>query len=472
MKWFSKVALFVLAIGFSFVLEAAQQPIVINGKAPFAKNKELRFYTYDDLLSKNLTYEKSATVNENGLFSVSFSDIKEITMLTINYNLTYGSIYVEPGHTYELELYTDSTLIDRVDAEMLGNYIQINCLNNDSNELNWKLNYFDQYYTYFMYYNGAAIIRHAPKTVYDSLLNIIKERFPLSDEAHDFYSVYVRYKIAAIESLYFDKSKDKVFKKYLETPYVYYENPAYMDFIDMFFEDYLYSGTQKITKAMLYQDINEQNNYYKLLDDLGKDPLLKNEIIRELVLIKGLWELRAYKDEFKLENLESMLKTLARKTKFPEHRQIADDQLKSFKSLQVGSRFPAFDFVDIKGNHVTSEQYKGKYLYMQFFTTYCQDCIREMLILKYLHETYGDRVEFLSVMLDFEPVHLYHFVNNHSEFNWQFVHFGNNFDFIDAYKPYSLPLGMLVDPSGKIVVYPAPFASDGLSELFANIFSK
>ena len=448
------------------------QPAGIKGTARFACNDTLRLYTYDDLLSRNLVLLCKTPTDAQGRFEVSLPTLRTTTLLTIGYRTTYGSFYVEPNRFYEVDLYTDSTLINRIDAEMLGNYIQITCLNNDSTELNWKINYFDQYFTYFMYYNGAALLRHAPKDVYDSLMNVFYRRFPVSDSAIDFYSVYVRYRVAAMESLYYDKDKPKVFRKYLETPYVFYNNPSYMEFFSSFFENYLYSGSRKITKGMLYQDINELNDYHKLLDDLGKDPLLCNEIIREMALIKGLGELRAYPDEFNLRNVETLLGELENRTKFPEHRQMAANRLKSFHELGAGSVMPAFCLTDVKGQPVPSSRFAGKYLYIQFFTTYCWDCVREMLVLKHLHALYGDKVQFLSVMLDYEPVKLYHFVKAHPDFDWQFAHFNGQFDFIGRYKPYALPLGMLVDPQGQVIAYPAPDASEGLSELFHKWFEE
>ena len=65
---------------------------------------------------------------------------------------------------------------------------------------------------------------------------------------------------------------------------------------------------------------------------------------------------------------------------------------------------------------------------------------------------------------------LYHFVRDYPDFDWQFAHFDGQFSFLDAYKPYALPLGMLVDPQGKLVAYPAPPVSEGLVELFMRLF--
>jgi thiol-disulfide isomerase/thioredoxin len=466
-----KISILTFVLSGWTLLAAAPIKTEIHGVARFAANDTLRLYTYDDLLSRNLVLTAKVPTDAEGRFSVSLPQIRQTTLLTFCYRTTYGSFYVMPGWSYDVDLYTDSVLIGRIDAEMLGNYIQITCLNCDSNELNWKINYFDQYYTYFMYYNGAAIVRHAPKEVYDSLMQIFSARFPVSETAIDFYSVYVRYRKAMIASLYYSKDRAKVYAEYLSSPYVFYDNPAYMDFLMLFFENYLYSGSRQITKGILHQDINELNSYAKLLDDLGKDPLLRNEIIRELVLMKGLSELKAYPEEFKSKNLESLLVALSKNTKFKEHRQMAGNMLKSFHPLEKGCEMPAFCLKDVSGADVPSSRYAGKYLYIQFFTTYCQDCIREMPVLKYLHEQYGSKVEILSVMLDYEPMKLYHFLRDYPDFNWQFAHFGNQSAFLDTYKPYALPLGMLVDPQGKVVAYPAPPASDGLAELFMRMFA-
>ena len=144
---------------------------------------------------------------------------------------------------------------------------------------------------------------------------------------------------------------------------------------------------------------------------------------------------------------------------------LANNQLKSFSTMAPQTRLLPFNLTDEKGERVSSSQFAGKYLYIQFFATYCQDCIREMVILKYLKSQFGDKVQFLSVMLDFEPMKLYHFVRDYPDFDWQFAKTDGQYDFLEQYNLYSLPLGMLVDPEGKIIAYPAPPASDGLGDL-------
>lgn len=448
----------------------ALKPVNIDGYASFAKGKEIRFYFYNDLLNKNKVLITTAKVNDSGYFSIKIPTL-EIRELIFSFNTTDGSIFIEPEKTYHLSLYTNENLVNQLNAIALGNSIQIKINNSDSNELNWKINYFNTYYNYFLYKHSLAIINMVKQTIYDSLMNIIVSKFPISTNPTDFYSIYVKFRIAEIEGMYLKKYPAKLYANYLDNKYIYYNNPAYMDFFTGFFNNYLYCGSKQITRNLLIEDINLTNDYFKLLDDLGKDPLLVNEIIREMVLIENLQNLFSYKEEFNLVNILTMLKKLSENTKFQEHKQMAENTINALKTLQHGTHAPEFALKDIHNNTINLTDYKGKYIYLHFFTADCEECIREMLIINNLYNNYHQKVEFISVMLDFETTKLYHFVNTYPNFKWKFTHFNNDFTFIENYKTYSLPLGMLIDPNGYIISYPTPSTKD-LGAFFESTFSN
>ncbi|MDD3281701.1 MAG: redoxin domain-containing protein [Bacteroidales bacterium] len=448
----------------------ALKPVTMEGKAPFAKGKEIWLYRYDDLFNKKKVFITKTTVDDSGNFLVQVP-ILETQELLICFNTTEGSLFVEPEKNYSITLYTNEQLINRLDAKSLGNSIQIEIHHTDTNELNWKINYFNQFYNYFLFKHSLPILNMVNQSVYDSLLCIITDKFPLSSDTNDFYSIYVKFRIAEIERMYYKKSPYRLYIKYLDNKYVHYHNPAYMDFFTAFFNSYLYTGSKQITKEILYQDINHLNNYFKLLDDMGKDPILVNEIIREMALIQNLANLFAYYDEFNRSNILSLLKHLSATTKFPEHKIMAENKIKSLINLQVGSKAPEFTAIDIHNNTISLSDYKGSYVFLHFFTKDCEECIREMLIIKNLFETYNEKVQFISVMLDFEPTQLYHFVNAYPDFKWKFVHFNNDFSFIENYRLYALPLGMLIDSAGQIISYPSPAFTE-LGNFFSSHFEN
>jgi thiol-disulfide isomerase/thioredoxin len=187
------------------------------------------------------------------------------------------------------------------------------------------------------------------------------------------------------------------------------------------------------------------------------------------VFIKGLGELYALEYEFNRVNILSLLSQMNKTSKFEEHRKMANNLIQNLIRLKSGTKAPDFELKDVYNSTVKISDFEGRYLYLHFFSTYCEDCIREMLVLKLLQEKYKDSLRIVSVMVDFEQANLYHFVNTYKEFNWTFLHFGKNFSFIDAYGIYSLPLGVLINSKGNIVSYPAKSPTD--EDLLRQLFS-
>jgi thiol-disulfide isomerase/thioredoxin len=457
--------LFLLLTQWIFVF--AIKPVVIEGQASFAKGNQLRFYFYNDLLLKEKVLCSTTNVNKEGHFRVEIPT-NETVLLTIAYNTTYGYIFIEPEKRYQIALSTDEERLKRIDAEILGGVIQTQIIPVDTAELNYKINLFDKYFSHFLYQYTSSIYQGIQEHTYDSLIGMLTKKFPVDYQAIDYYSVYVKYSIASIDLLYYHKNKDKLYRKYLDSRYIFYNNIAYMDFFDNFFEGYLYTGTQKIPHQILYENINMNQNYYKLLDEMGKEPVLVDERIREMVFIKGLGELYELDGEFSQNNILYLLSQMNKVSKFEEHRTMSNNLIKYLTRLRPETNAPDFVLKDVYNSSVRLSDFKGRYLYLHFFSTYCEDCIREMLILKSVYEKYKDSLQIVSIMVDFEQANLYHFVNSHKDFNWTFLHFGGNYSFIDAYSVYGLPLGVLIDSQGKIVSYPAKPPNQGLlAQLFA-----
>jgi len=465
-----KVLIYCLLSIQCIVLQAFK-PVVVEGTAAFAKGGKIRFYLYNDLVLQQRKMLTTADVNKEGFFRAEIP-VNETCLLSIAYNTNYGSIYIEPEKKYTIELLADEGMLPFIHAEMIGEGIKTKILPVDTAELNYKINRFDYYYNYFWQYFGSNIMSQPPEK-YDSLKQLLTNRFPYNPDAIDYYSVYVKYRMAYIDLLYYQKDKEKVYDKYLNTKYIFYNSTAYMDFFDHFFDEYLYAGSRKVTKQMLYQDINEKCDYYKLLDNLGKDPVLRNEVIREMALIKGLGELYGMNKEFSQRNILILLKQMTQISKFKEHRIMAENLINYLLSMKSGTTAPEFSLKDAHNSTMNLSDFKGKYVYLHFFSTYCLDCIREMAYLKQVKDLYKDNIQIISVMLDFEQTKLYHFVNEYKQFDWLFLHFSSNYEFLDAYKAYNLPLSVLINPEGLIVEYPAKSPMDeGFGKQFFTLFPQ
>ena len=58
---------------------------------------------------------------------------------------------------------------------------------------------------------------------------------------------------------------------------------------------------------------------------------------------------------------------------------------------QVGNRAPGFNLVDLKGKAVSLADFQGKPLLINFWTTWCSPCRREMPYLQEVYEEWSDK---------------------------------------------------------------------------------
>lgn len=116
---------------------------------------------------------------------------------------------------------------------------------------------------------------------------------------------------------------------------------------------------------------------------------------------------------------------------------------------------PSFDYVNHKGGNTKLEDFKGKYVYIDVWATWCGPCRGEIPFLKKTEEEYsGKNIAFVSISVDvdkdFEKWKT--FVTDKelggiqlfADKNW-------NSDFIKSYGINSIPRFILIDPNGKIV---------------------
>lgn len=446
----------------------ALKPVTIKGKVDFANKGLVRVYVYEDLITYKRTQIQQADIKEDSTFSLQIQ-IEETQLIELAYNMVAGTLFVEPEKTYQLHLSADTRFLPYIDATIMGGNLLVKFDHVDTAELNYKIARFDRYYDYFCINYGEFLYTNMTQEHYDSLVNMLKVRFPDNYNPLNYYSTYIHYRYAELDRMFYSKNKLKIYNQYLTDNYIHYNNIAYMEFFNNFFDKYLYGTSKYIEKSMLYNNINNKRNSYRLLDALGKDPILVNEVIREMVLIKGLGEIYG-NDEFSQENILFLLNQMTNATKFVQHKQMAENQIKQLTKLRPGSVAPNFEVKDVYRVKVTLDDYKGKYVFIHFFATYNVESIREMLILKDMYAHLKDSLEIVSVMLDFEYSKLYHFVNEYKDFDWTFVHCDGNFAMIDSYDAYSLPMGVLIDAKGKIIACPTKSVSDGLLMQIYTLF--
>lgn len=439
----------------------------ISGKAAFAGSQKMRVQTYDDLLSYKIKTLTEVSLDRMGKFEIELN-IQKPTYLFFVINYITGQLMIEPNKKYVLEMTVDSIYKNPLEISVQDVPMWIEIIEPKTGNLMSDLTKMENIIENFLSVNNRfqQIYFLKSKTTLDSLKQILHNEFTTVN--NKYLQVYLKYRFGQIDYITRSKMTKVLYDEYINGIEIPIDNIAYMQFFNDFFNRYIQSANSKIPKDKLYELINEKCDYLELLDFIGKDPILVNEIVRELVLMKNLAEMYNI-STFNQDNVIKLIYRLSLTTKFDEHKRIANNIIEMLIKQKTGYKPKAKELKDNLGNTVNIDKYLGKLLYIHFFSVDCSDCITELFALQKIKKDFGDKMNFISVSMDVNSVKLFHFINKYPQFDWPIYSFGNNYDWVEAYDIHAFPAQVLLDEEGKILSFPAPMASGELS-LFLYVY--
>jgi thiol-disulfide isomerase/thioredoxin len=158
----------------------------------------------------------------------------------------------------------------------------------------------------------------------------------------------------------------------------------------------------------------------------------------------------------------SGLKTFVLKAakRFPEHKRIQklkDETISYLKifdeEYNIGDYLPELTLPDKNGVNFSTHSLKGKYVFMDFWSTLCNDCIRydrEKIKAKKLFTP--DKFEIVSIALDPEKVNWKNYLER-KKYNWpQLIDEKMwNGEVVRLFRIDSIPFNFFLAPDGKIL---------------------
>lgn len=224
----------------------------------------------------------------------------------------------------------------------------------------------------------------------------------------------------------------------------------------MFDETLVYSGkgadeNNYLAKNLLLQEQTDMQSAFLL----GEDDFVK-------IIEKRRVDELEHLGKFKLDPIFVDLQTKRIQKRYDDSFQ---NYKRSHEALLVQNKLnntvsPSFDYENHKGGKTKLEDFKGKYVYIDVWATWCGPCRAEIPFLKQTEEMYHDKnIVFVSISIDVDKDHdkWKNFVSEKQLSGVQLFADKNWYsDFMLSYGINSIPRFILIDPNGNVVNGNAP----------------
>jgi len=125
-----------------------------------------------------------------------------------------------------------------------------------------------------------------------------------------------------------------------------------------------------------------------------------------------------------------------------------ENTLKS-RNLRKRDLAPDFNLHDITGKNIKLSNYKGKYILLTFWASWCGPCIKEIPALLKIKEKYpSDKLEIISINLDDDSTS---FSKAVQKYKMEWVHIFGDKKLRDVYEVMGIPEVFLINKSGEII---------------------
>lgn len=120
--------------------------------------------------------------------------------------------------------------------------------------------------------------------------------------------------------------------------------------------------------------------------------------------------------------------------------------------LKAGDKFPDITFLDTEGKEVKMENFKGKYIYIDVWASWCYPCRKEYPALKALRDRLKDKsIVFVGVSCDTQDMRWKGSLRDEKMDGVQWILKKGDRSFMSAFRVAMVPRYILVDKKGKII---------------------
>lgn len=208
---------------------------------------------------------------------------------------------------------------------------------------------------------------------------------------------------------------------------------SYYTLVEAYFDEKL--EAEKVKK-------NYFTRYLQLIDEDVKNPAIKEEILYQTTI-----NYIGY-----AEDLEKFTNTFYQLSTSEAHKNEVKSLYNDYQKIAPGQPSPAFAYQSIDGQSVDLNSFKGKYVYIDVWATWCQPCLGEIPSLQKLEEEmHGKNIAFVSICTWDSEKRWRKMVAARELGGTQLFNPERSDEFINTYMITGIPRFILLDSNGNII---------------------
>jgi hypothetical protein len=250
--------------------------------------------------------------------------------------------------------------------------------------------------------------------------------------------------------------------KYFSKQTLQLNNTAYTTLFNKIYNNALASAFHRRERTKFNKALESKDTYQELNKAMKTYAVYQDKNFRDLLLAKSIFE-GTENALLTRRKAIAILKQINQNSQDLRVGKLTNNYISKLSHLLKNTKAPDFKVEDI-----VLENYKGKYLYLNFCNTSNSVWKNDMESLKKLHKAFGKDIEFLSLASDADPVR---FKNRTKqiEANWPVVLIDKDNSILKDYKIKVFPTYIIINPEGKVYKYPARGPHDGVEKDFVKI---
>lgn len=194
------------------------------------------------------------------------------------------------------------------------------------------------------------------------------------------------------------------------------------------------------------------------------NPTIKDFLLTEIVY-RHIWENNG------LDGADYLLSVFRRECTDKSKVAYMEEMIRHWEKILPGRPAPDFTVVDQSGNEISLSDFKGTYLYLTVWATWCVPCKSELPYLDLLQkEYYGRNIHFMTIAID-DSSHRQkwqNFLRDNPHVGFHAFADAKN-EFNKNYMIISVPRFILIAPDGTIVNSNAPRPSGQMRQLLETL---